>query len=257
MRMGWRAIAGIGALVLLIASTAAGKFEHQWPHAPDRTCLREAVRESKTVAGKPYPQKILATLTANGPGLAGFWHVLSDNAEVRLTGEMLSNYARYHPPKRWRGFEIAVLDISVKGEVHIRAHISGYMIHTPVDISGYPDYDAKARAIFFHVTKATLPKDTSRPILSRFNAMLTPLATYIAQNVAEVIPVKRIKAETGGGWMFLTTVESVRVDKDRVVLVLHGYRIAAAVALMLCALLFAACLTFLWLKHGRRRGNPI
>ena len=203
--MGWKGIAGIGALVLLIAS------------------------------------------------LAGLWRVVSDNAEMPLTGEMLSNYARFHPPKPWRGFEIAIMNISVDGEVHIKAHISGYMIHTLVDISGSPDYDAKTRAVFFRVTKATLPKDAARPILSRFNAMLTPLATYVAQNIAEVIPVKRIKAETAGGWMFLTTVRSVRVDKERVILVLHGYRVAsAAIALMLCALLSAVCLTFLWLKQAAR-----
>jgi len=46
--------------------------------------------------------------------------------------------------------------------------------------------------------------------------------------------------------MFLTTVRSVSVDGDAVVLTLHGYRIAAtAIVLMLCVLLSAAWLLFL------------
>ena len=224
--MGWKAITGIGALVLLIASIAGGKFD-------------------------PIHSKRLIELASDGrTSLAS---VLSSNAEMRLTGEMLSSYARAHPPRPWRGFKITVLNISVQDEVRIKAHVSGYMIHTPVDISGSPDYDAKRQAIFFRVTKAALPEDAARPVLSRFNAMLTPLATYVAQNVADVIPVKRIKNDTARGWMFLTAVQSVRVDKDRVVLVLRAFRVAAAIALMLCALLFALCLMF-WLKQGRRRG---
>lgn len=67
--------------------------------------------------------------------LGGLWRVLVANTEMRLTGETLSNYARDHPPKPWRGFEIAILNVAVKGEVHIKAHLSGYLIHTPVEIS--------------------------------------------------------------------------------------------------------------------------
>ncbi len=72
--------------------------------------------------------------------LGGLWRVLMANTEMRLTGETLSNYARDHPPKPWRGFEIAILDVSVKGEVHIKAHVGGHLIHTPVVISGAAEY---------------------------------------------------------------------------------------------------------------------
>jgi hypothetical protein len=78
--------------------------------------------------------------------------------------------------------------------------------------------------------------------------MLNPLATYVAQNLTDVIPVKRIKAETVGSAMFLTTVRSVSVDGDAVVLTLHGYRVAAtAIILTLCVLLSAGWLLFLLL----------
>ena len=183
--------------------------------------------------------------------LGGLWRVLMANTEMRLTGETLSNYARNHPPKPWRGFEIAILNVAVKGEVHIKAHVSGNLIHTPVEISGAPEYDANARAIFLHVSRTELPRDAARPMLSRFNAMLNPLATYIARNLADIIPAKRIKAETPGGALFLATVRSVRVDGDVVVVSLHGYRIAAATLIfMLCALLSAAWFFSLW-HRGR------
>src|SRR6478672_5648162 len=106
--------------------------------------------------------------------LGGLWRVLVANTEMRLTGETLSNYARDHPPKPWRGFEIAILNVAIKGEVHIKAHLS----------------------------RTELPQDAARPMLSRFNAMLNPLATYIARNLADIIPAKRIKAETPGGALF-------------------------------------------------------
>ena len=49
--------------------------------------------------------------------------------------------------------------------------------------------------------------------------------------------------------MFLTTVRSVRVDGDVVVVALHGYRIAAAaVVLMLCALLSAFLLASMFFR---------
>ena len=196
----------------------------------------------RTIAGTVALVLLIASL-------GGLWRALIDNAEIRLTGEMLSNYARTHPPKPWRGFEIAILNVSVNGEVHIRAHVSGNLIHTPVEVIGTPEYDTNARAIFFHVSKTGLPRDSARPMLSRLNAMLNPLATYIAKNLAEIIPAKRIKAETRGGAMFLTTVRSVRVDGDVVVVALHGYRVATAtVILMLCVLLSAALLLFIWLR---------
>ena len=183
--------------------------------------------------------------------LGGLWRVLVANTEMRLTGETLSNYARDHPPKPWRGFEIAILNVAVKGEVHIKAHLSGYLIHTPVEISAAPEYDANARAIFLHVSRTELPQDAARPMLSRFNAMLNPLATYIARNLADIIPAKRIKAETPGGALFLATVRSVRVDGDVVVVALHGYRLAAAtLILMLCTLLLSATWFF---SHWHRR----
>ena len=185
--------------------------------------------------------------------LAGLWRVLMENAEMRLTGDMLSNYGRLHPPKPWRGFEIEILDVSVNGEVLIKAHVSGHMIHTPVEISGTPQYDMYTREIFFLVSKASLPHDTARPMLSRFNAMLNPLATYIAQNLSGVFPVKRIKTETRGGALFTTTVKSVRVDGDAVVLAFHGDRVAAAtIVLLLSALLSAALLLAMGLRRLKR-----
>jgi hypothetical protein len=181
--------------------------------------------------------------------LGGAWHVLSENVEMRVTAGMLSNYVRNHPPKPWRGFEIEILNVSVDREVHIKAHVSGNLIHAPVEISGTPEYDADARAIFLHVSRAGVPRDSARPILSRFNSMLSPLATYIARNLAEIIPAKKIRAETPAGAMFLTTVKSVRVDGDVVVVALHGYRVAAvAVVLMLCALLSAVLLASMFLR---------
>lgn len=187
----------------------------------------------------------LILLTAS---MAGLWRALVADVNMRLTGDMLSNYARNHPPKPWRGFEIAILEVSVKGEVHLKAHVSGYLIHTPVEISGVPEYDVKTHALFFHVSKARLPRDLGRPMLSRLNAMLNPLATYVAQSLADVIPIKRIKAETFRGVLFLTTVRSVRVDGDAVVLKLHGYRLAAAVAIVLA--FCGVCFLSIWL--GRR-----
>jgi hypothetical protein len=141
--------------------------------------------------------------------------------------------------------------VAVKGEVHIKAHLSGNLIHTPVEISAAPEYDANARAIFLHVSRTELPRDAARPMLSRFNAMLNPLATYIARNLADIIPAKRIKAETPVGALFLATVRSVRVDGDVVVVALHGYRLAAAtLILMLCTLLSATWFFSLW--HRKR-----
>ncbi len=189
--------------------------------------------------------------------LAGLWRVLMGSAEVHLSGETLLSYARIHPPKPWHGFEIDILDVSVDGKVHIKAHVSGHMIHTPVEVTGAPEYDADSHAMFFHVTDTRLPRDSARPMLSRFNAMLNPLATYIAQNLTDVIPVKRIKEETRGGALFLTTVKSVRVESDAVVLAFHRHRIATAASILaLCALLSAAALLALWLRAERPAGSP-
>ena len=104
--------------------------------------------------------------------LAGLWRVLMENPEVHLSGDTLLSYARIHPPKPWRGFDIEILNVSVNREVHIEARVSGHMIHTPVEITGTPEYDANTHAVFFHVTEARLPRDAARPMLSRMNAML-------------------------------------------------------------------------------------
>ncbi len=186
--------------------------------------------------------------------LAGLWFVLPGNAEVRLTGETLSDFARKHQPKPWRGYETSILSVSVDGEVRIKAHVAGPLIHTPIEISGTPAYDAGARAVFFRVSKVELPQEAARPMLGGLNKMLTPLGSYIAKHLTEIFPVRRIKAETSGGLLFLATVKSVRVDAGAVVVGLHGYRIAAAaIALMLTALLAAAGLSALLL---RRKAPP-
>jgi len=184
--------------------------------------------------------------------LAGLWRVLVENAEMRLTGGMLSDYARQHPPKPWRGFNIAILNVAVNGEVQIKAHVSGHGIHTPVEVSGAPEFDPDARAVFFHVTKTKLPRDPARPMLSRFNAMLNPLATYIAQNITDIIPAKRIKPDSRSA-ILLTTVKSVRVDGDAVAVEFQGGRVAAVVGvLMSCALFSGAFLIALWLRTPKR-----
>jgi hypothetical protein len=184
--------------------------------------------------------------------LAGLWFVLPGNGEVRLTGETLTAFAREHPPKPWHGFETSIMDVSVDGEVRIKAHITGYMIHTPIVISGTPQFDAGARAMFFRVSKAELPREAGRPMLGRFNSMLSPLGSYIAKQLTDAFPVKKIKAETRGGALFLATVKSVRVDGNAVAVEVHGYHAAtAAIALMLCALLAAG-----WLIAGLFRRRP-
>jgi hypothetical protein len=184
--------------------------------------------------------------------LFGLWRVAIENAEMRLTSGVLSDYARQHPPKPWRGFDIAILNVSVNGEVQIKAHVSGHRIHTPIEISGAPELDTGARAVFFHVTKTKLPRDPARPMLSRLNAMLNPLATYIAQNITDVIPAKRIKPDTRSA-MLLTTVKSVRVDGDAVVVEFQGRHVAAvAGGLMLCALLSGGFLLALWFRAKPR-----
>ncbi len=80
--------------------------------------------------------------------------------------------------------------------------------------------------------------------------MLNPLATYIARNLADIIPAKRIKSETPAGAIFLATVRSVRVDGDVMVVTLHGYRVAAATVIpTLCALLSAAWVLSSWFRR--------
>ncbi len=174
--------------------------------------------------------------------LAGLWHVLPGNVEIWLTGEMLSGFAREHPLKPWHGFETSILDVSVDREVHIKAHVSGHLIHTPIEIAGTPQYASGSRSMFFHVSKAELPREAARPMLGRLNAMLNPLATYIARHLTDAIPIKRITQNTPGGALFLASVRSVRVDGNVVVVEVHGYHLAAAtaLALMLTALLAAA-----------------
>jgi len=183
--------------------------------------------------------------------LAGLWFVLPGNGEIRLSGETLLGFAREHPPKPWRGFETSILGVTIDGEVRIKAHVSGHMIHTPIEISGTPQYDPATRALFFRVSKAELPREAARPMLSRFNAVLAPLGSYIAKNLTDVIPVKHIKGEKRGEAWFLATVKSVRVDGNAVALGVHGYHIAtAAIALMLVALLSAG-----WLVTGLLLGR--
>lgn len=195
-------------------------------------------------SGSAIATAVAAILLA--ASLAGLWLVLPGSAEIRLTGETLLGIAREHPLKPWRGFETSILDVSVDGEVHIKAHVSGHLIHTPVEISGTPQFDPAARAMFFRVSKVELPREQARPMLGRLNTMLTPLGSYIAKHLTDVMPVKRIKAEKRGEAWFLATVKSVRVDGNAVALELHGYHVAtAAVALMLIALLAAA-----WLLAG-------
>ena len=82
-------------------------------------------------AGRSAIANVIAVIVLIA-SLAGQWFVLAGNGEVRLTGEMLTAFAREHPPKPWRGFETSILEVSAGGEVHIKAHITGYMIHTPI-----------------------------------------------------------------------------------------------------------------------------
>ena len=89
--------------------------------------------------------------------LAGLWFLLPGHVEIRLTGETLLGFVREHPLKPWHGFETAILDVTVDREVHIKAHVSGHMIHTPLEIAGTPQYASGSRAMFFHVSKAELP----------------------------------------------------------------------------------------------------
>ena len=82
--------------------------------------------------------------------------------------------------------------------------------------------------------------------------MLTPLGSYIAKQLTDAFPVKKIKAEKRGGALFLATVKSVRVDGNAVAVEVHGYHAAtAAIAMMLCALLAAG-----WLIAGLFRKRP-
>lgn len=198
--------------------------------------------------GQSAAARTVAVLLLIG-SLLGLWRVLLDDAELRLSGEALTNFARFHPPKPWHGFQTAVASVAIDGEVHIKAHVSGYLIHTPLEISGTPYYDADKRAMFFRVSKAELPQDAARPKLSKINAMLSPLGTYIAQNLTDVFPVKKIKAETNGGAVFLATVKSVRVDGDAVVVTVHGYHVAAIQIVLAFGVLFSAY----WLIVGLLR----
>ncbi len=62
--------------------------------------------------------------------------------------------------------------------------------------------------------------------------------------------MKKIKDNTRGGALFATTVKSLRVDGDAVVVALHGERVAAATAVLaLSAVLSAALLLALGLRR--------
>ena len=76
-------------------------------------------------AGRSAIANVIAVIVLIA-SLAGLWIVLPGNGEVRLTGETLTAFAREHPPKPWRGFETSILDVSVDGEVRIKAHVSGH-----------------------------------------------------------------------------------------------------------------------------------
>jgi hypothetical protein len=187
--------------------------------------------------------------------LWGLWRVLPESASVRLTGGQLLEIARAHPPKPWRGFEIRILDITVDDEVLIKAHVSGHMIHTPVTITGIPEYDAGTQAMYFRVSKVELPREASRPIFSRLNSVLSPLGTYAARHVTEAMPVKKIKPDKPGSAAFLMTVKSVRVEGDAVVAELHGYQVAGAAAAFMFMAFLAVCGLIVAWRH-RPAGSP-
>jgi hypothetical protein len=171
---------------------------------------------------------------------------LPGNSDIRLSGERLAAFARQHPPKPWRGFEAAVQEITVDSEVHIKARVTGNMIHTPVTVSGTPLYDAQARAMYFRVSKVELPHESGRPMLSKLNTLLTPLGASIAKHVTDVIPVKHLKTEKRGESVFIETVKSVRVENGAVVLEVHGFFLNIATG----ALMLVALASGLWLLGG-------
>jgi hypothetical protein len=175
--------------------------------------------------------------------LAGLWLAIPGNADIPLSGERLAAFAREHPPKPWRGFEAKVLDVAIDNEVHIKAHVTGNLIHTPVEVSGTPQYDPVARVLFFRVSKVELPHEAARPMLGELNKLLTPLGTSIAKHMTDVIPVKHLKTEKRGEAIFMETVKSVRLDKGAVVLEVHGYFLSAATG----ALMMAALASAIWL----------
>jgi hypothetical protein len=187
--------------------------------------------------------------------LAGLLLTIPGSAEIRLSGEMLAGFAREHPPKPWRGFEATVQGVTIDSEVHIKAHVTGHLIHTPVEVSGTPLYDPQARVMFFHVSKVELPHEASRPMLGELNKVLTPFGTSIAKHMTDVIPVKHLKPEKRGEAVFMETVKSVRVDNGAVVLGVHGYFMTAATgALMLAAL--ASAIWFIVSLLPRRSPEP-
>ncbi len=187
--------------------------------------------------------------------LAGLWLVLPGNADIHLSGERLAAFAREHPPKPWRGFEATVESVAVDSEVHIKAHVTGHMIHTPIEITGTPQYDGQARVLFFRVSKVELPHEAARPMLGELNKLLTPLGTSIAKHMTDVIPVKHLKLEKRGEAVFMETVKSVRVEGGAVVLEVHGYIVGSAAG----ALMLAALASAIWLVAGlffRRPAAP-
>jgi|WetSurMetagenome_2_1015567.scaffolds.fasta_scaffold321016_2 hypothetical protein len=202
------------------------------------------------IAGRHARPLALAVVAAS---LASLWRVVPDNAELRFTGETITAFARDHPPKPWHGFKTEVVKVAIDGEVRITAHVSGHFIHTPVEIIGLPEYNAERKAMFFHISRIQLPNEARHPIFSRFNKMLNPLGTNIVRHMMNVIPVRKFKPNTRSGLIFLTTVKSVRVDGDVVVVALHSFRVAGvAVALMLTAFLAAG----LALLHRPSRQKP-
>jgi hypothetical protein len=189
--------------------------------------------------------------------LAGLWIVIPGNAEIPVSGERIAAYGREHPPKPWHGFEATIQEVSIDSEVHIKAHVTGHLIHTPVVVSGTPQYDPAARVMFFRVSKVELPHEASRPMLGELNKMLTPLGTNIAKHMTDVIPVKHLKPEKRGEAVFMETVKSVHIANNALVLEVHGYFFtAAAGALVALALLSAIWFVVSLLPRRADAPNP-
>ena len=203
-------------------------------------------------AGRSAIANVIAVIVLIA-SLGGLWIVLPGNGEVRLTGETLTAFAREHPPKPWRGFETSILEVSVDGEVRIKAHVDRPRSSTPPSKSAGRRNSTQAPARCSSACRRSSFRAMRRARCSAgCNAMLTPLGSYIAKHLTDAFPVKKIKAETRGGALFLATVKSVRVDGNAVAVEVHGYHVAGRRhALMLRAFLAAA-----WLIAGPFRGRP-
>ena len=81
---------------------------------------------------------------------------------------------------------------------------------------------------------------------------MNPLATYVVRHVMDVAPARKFRSNTRGGLVFLTTVKSVRVEGDTVVVALHSLRVAGAAVVLMGASLLAAfwLLSAVWRAPG-------